>query len=572
MREQAAILLMLAAAGSFSLPAVAQAQNSPPLDQAAALIEEIEEASTHASTPAQNRRDRAAAAAAFALGQRHEAKGDFPLARDYYEAAHRADPGYLPIIIRLTFLDFRVGRYQDGLARLEAALRLTQQRATLHSLMAFAHLQMGRPDLAEAEARRSLEADPALAANYRILAALYRDRSELDRIDQLVPIALDSTITTADAWIRLGETFEQILAHQPETERATAIRPFFERAAALDPQSVHAHLRLGETALRAGDFGPAADALARALQLEPRLANARQQLAYALLAADRKREAAEILDQIIQDNPAATEVYPLLVELLEELGNYAMAAERLETWIALNPPDPLHHTELVHLHLRAEKPAEALKAANRALEKFPSSPHLHLLRGFALRQEKKHEESLLAFRRAESLAAGDDDFLTPFFYFELGATCELAGEFEEAQRLFQKVLAMDQDHHLAMNYLGYMWAERNINLAEAEKLIERALEFDHDNPAYLDSLGWVYFQQGRYAESRTYLERALKGLPNDPVILDHYGDVLQKLGLTNEAVAAWEKAAQFADDPEPIRAKINNTSRRVTLSRPAAGE
>lgn len=567
MREWKLITLVLVASGSFLLLASARAQETSSLDPSLILLGEIEEASSRASTSSADRRDRAAAAAAFALGQSHEAKGDLDLARQYYETAQTADPGHIPITIRLAFLDFRAGLFSEALARLEAALRHTSQTAPLHSLMAFAYLQTGKSDLAEAEALRSLEADPALSANYRILASIYRERVKLDQIDELLTRALNSTIPEPSAWIRLGDTFEQILTHHPESAIARRILPFFEKAVTLDPKSAHGHLRLGEIALRSQAYDKAADAFTRALELEPKLANARQQLAYALLASDRHKEAAEALEQVLQNDAAATAVYPILIDLYQQLEDYAKAATHLETWISLNVPDPDAFTNLAHLYLLANQPDQALKAANRGIDRFPNIPHLHLLRAFALRQNKDHDASLLAFRRAETLAAGDDEFLGTFFYFELGAACELAGEYEEAQRIFQKVLAMDRDHHMAMNYLGYMWAERNINLPEAEKLIERALEFESDNPAYLDSLGWVYYQQGRYAEARTYLERALKALPEDPIILDHYGDVLHKLGEEAQAISTWEKAASFSDNPDPIRAKIEQSAKRVSLTR-----
>ncbi|MFQ3670618.1 MAG: tetratricopeptide repeat protein, partial [Verrucomicrobiia bacterium] len=202
------------------------------------------------SSPTADRRDRAAAAAAFALGQRHEAKGELELARQYYEAARNADPGYLPILIRLSFLDFRAGRYEEGIGRLEAGLQQAGQRATIHSLLAFAYLQTGKLELAEAEAMRSWEADPGLAANYRILASIYRDTLRLDQIDELARKTLEAKIEEAEAWVRLGDTFGQILLHHSESVIAERIRPYFEKAVALDPQSAHAQLRLGETLLR----------------------------------------------------------------------------------------------------------------------------------------------------------------------------------------------------------------------------------------------------------------------------------------------------------------------------------
>ena len=58
--------------------------------------------------------------------------------------------------------------------------------------------------------------------------------------------------------------------------------------------------------------------------------------------------------------------------------------------------------------------------------------------------------------------------------FDLGRSLERAGQFDGAVAIFQRLLALDQDHAEASNYLGYMLAERGERLTEAKKLIERA--------------------------------------------------------------------------------------------------
>jgi len=45
-----------------------------------------------------------------------------------------------------------------------------------------------------------------------------------------------------------------------------------------------------------------------------------------------------------------------------------------------------------------------------------------------------------------------------------------------------------------MNYLGYMWAERGVNLPKARELIEKAVKLEPKNAAYLDSLAWVIYK------------------------------------------------------------------------------
>jgi Flp pilus assembly protein TadD len=62
----------------------------------------------------------------------------------------------------------------------------------------------------------------------------------------------------------------------------------------------------------------------------------------------------------------------------------------------------------------------------------------------------------------------------------------------------------------------------------------------------VDSLGWVLFRRGQIEEARRELERASR-LPDgdDPVIWDHLGDVYERLRMTSQAKAAWEKAVHL---------------------------
>ena len=74
---------------------------------------------------------------------------------------------------------------------------------------------------------------------------------------------------------------------------------------------------------------------------------------------------------------------------------------------------------------------------------------------------------------------------------------------------FQRLLTLDPENALALNYLGYMLADRGIRLAEAETLIARALKSEPENGAYLDSMGWVYYRQGRFSKAMEYIDRAV---------------------------------------------------------------
>src|ERR1039457_1974119 len=89
-------------------------------------------------------------------------------------------------------------------------------------------------------------------------------------------------------------------------------------------------------------------------------------------------------------------------------------------------------------------------------------------------------------------------------------------KYEGAEAEFRKVLELDADNAGAMNYLGYMLADRAVRLDEACQLIKKALDLDPQNGAYLDSLGWVYYRQGKLNEAEGLLVQRSIALARTP--------------------------------------------------------
>jgi tetratricopeptide (TPR) repeat protein len=126
--------------------------------------------------------------------------------------------------------------------------------------------------------------------------------------------------------------------------------------------------------------------------------------------------------------------------------------------------------------------------------------------------------------------------------FELGAVLDKQKRFADAESAFRQVLSKDPEHAPALNYLGYMLAERGERLDESVDFLKKALEIEPDNGSYLDSLGWAYYKADKLDLAVTNLERAAEQLQTNSVIQDHYGDVLFKLSRFDDAIAAWNRA------------------------------
>src|SRR2546428_3430477 len=108
-----------------------------------------------------------------------------------------------------------------------------------------------------------------------------------------------------------------------------------------------------------------------------------------------------------------------------------------------------------------------------------------------------------------------------------------------------------------------MYGERGQNPEEAIQFISKALDLEPDNGYFIDSLGWAYYQQGRYGEALRELKRAVeKAKEPDPVIYDHLGDAYAKNGLTEDALAAWEKSLQLDPTADGVKKKLEELRSR----------
>jgi len=134
--------------------------------------------------------------------------------------------------------------------------------------------------------------------------------------------------------------------------------------------------------------------------------------------------------------------------------------------------------------------------------------------------------------------------------FELGAVLDKQKKFAESEAVFRQVLSKEPDNAPALNYIGYMLAERGERLTESVDLLKKALTIEPDNGSFLDSLGWAYYKSDQLTLAAENLQRAADQLKSNSVIQDHYGDVLFKLARFDEAIVAWTRA--LSGDSESI--------------------
>ena len=129
------------------------------------------------------------------------------------------------------------------------------------------------------------------------------------------------------------------------------------------------------------------------------------------------------------------------------------------------------------------------------------------------------------------------------------------------KKSFHKVIVADPKNAQALNYLGYMLADRGVRLDEATGYIRKAVALDPQNGAYLDSLGWAYYRLGNYELAEENLRRASEKIGSDPTVQAHLGDLYQKTGRLKLATAHWQRALDEWGKTVPAEVDVDEVAK-----------
>jgi predicted Zn-dependent protease len=114
--------------------------------------------------------------------------------------------------------------------------------------------------------------------------------------------------------------------------------------------------------------------------------------------------------------------------------------------------------------------------------------------------------------------------------------------------------------------VGYILADKGIDLKESERLIESALKARPDDPYILDSKAWLRFKQNRTDEALNLLESCQKLKPDETAFMIHLADVLAKKGRIQDAIAWYDKAIKSGIEAVHERIRIQEFLARYELA------
>lgn len=495
----------------------------------------------------------------FLQGRMLEEQGDVTGAIAAYRKAIDLAPKTAELHAELAGLFAREGRPTDALTEGEAALKIDPANREAHRILGFVQSALADRSLAAvatgaggltAEAIAHLE--QALAGGTRdlgvelTLGRLYVRSGQyakgIDRLRQFLvdqPGHPEAVMLLADAYEDSGEPAQALAAIETLDEGSM-------------PPPVR--MRLAELYENAGRWKEAA-ALWRALaRTTPRNTAYRVRYATALVNGGDLTAGRQELVDLTAQAPRDISTWYLLSQVERRAGNAAAAEQAAKRIAEIDPLDARGPLALA----QAQAARGDYRGVIETLEPRVKAPRdIEIADGTYARMAGDLAAALQetggrarGVQVLEDARQRDPENMT--LLFMLAAAYERDARFDQAERAFRDVIAREPANADALNYLGYMLADRGQKLDEAVTLVRRALAIEADNPSFLDSLGWAYFKLARLDEARPPLERAASAMPKTSVVQDHLGDLYFQMKRFREAVVAFDRA--LAGDREGIDA------------------
>jgi tetratricopeptide (TPR) repeat protein len=217
--------------------------------------------------------------------------------------------------------------------------------------------------------------------------------------------------------------------------------------------------------------------------------------------------------------------YVQRAELLADLGRYDEAAVELGYAVALDPGNARALTMLARVHLAAERPVEALSAADAATAAAPGRVHPLVVRGLALADLRRFKEA--AAMADQILALGPDDA-----YAQRSAAAILAEarNGQPALNAAWRGVQLAPEEPQAHLVLGLVAARLGL-FDLAERAYREALRLDPQLAEARHDLGVIRLEQRRYAEALGDLAEAAAMQPVRLGGATSIGDALRRLVL-----------------------------------------
>jgi len=513
------------------------------------------------------------------LGRLYRLNNDLQKAENEFKTAVRLQPGSEEAVTTLAYLYNELGDTTRA-AQVLSSVPDSSRSAKLYSALGYTYEQQKQYKNAIESYRHAIELDRDNLDAIRGLAQNLLNDGQTDAALEQYKVIADANPEDAQTYIRIAEIYRKQGKYDAALEH-------LKKAESMVQDSIEVPYNIAAIYQAQGRYDDAAQLLRDLLKKSEKPDNNYSQGEKSNRAVFLERLGTVYRDQ--GNNQAAIDTFHQMVDLGGDDNTERGYQQIIDTWreakewqratdAAREAAQKLPNSRDLKMVLAAQQadmgsPDPALKEVRSLLKGTPEDRSVYITLAQMNTRLKRYPDAEQALDKAEQLSTKDDD--KEYIWFLRGSTFERQKRYSDAEQQFKKVIASDPQHAMALNYLGYMLADQNMNLEEALNYIKRAVDIDPTNGAYLDSLGWAYFRLGKYDLAEENLTKAAQKINTDPTVHDHLGDLYQKLGKLKQAATHWERAlnewnrtiAAEVDQSDVARVQKKLDSAKVKLAK-----
>jgi tetratricopeptide (TPR) repeat protein len=234
---------------------------------------------------------------------------------------------------------------------------------------------------------------------------------------------------------------------------------------------------------------------------------------------------------VVRDQPASAQARYLLGLCYFFTERYGDAVNALEPIWAKESSDLNYLYVLGNAANKAGQSDLEERALSRFVELGQNTAEYHMLMGKAALNREENDKAIAELQQAVEM-----DARLPFVHFNLGLAYLTRADFEKARDEFLRDAEIEPDVAFDYDRLGVVYAYLQDD-AKAEENFKRALRLDaHLSSSYF-GLARVYQRQGKFSLALGAVDSALQSDADNPNYHNLKGQVLMRLGRTQEARA-----------------------------------
>jgi tetratricopeptide (TPR) repeat protein len=512
----------------------------------------------------------------FSIGCQLELEGKIDQAIEYYYRAKALNPESDEIYLSLANALYKIGKFNEGINIAQEGLYRSPKNVQLYHTIAIGYI--GKRELKPAISfyMKSLKIAPECIEIYNSLSILYEGIGNLKNAQQIL-LTMPDSLKSSETFARLGTLAGKLNDHE-------AAIAYFRQGYNLDTTSVTALLGVGtgfdllnvkdsaiyyyEKTLREDTlvltvgkrlldlysdvekYDKLIKVAEKILLLDYNDGYVRRSLGYALYKLGMLQASLGefLLASRLDQSDTYSKFYVGRIYL--ENGDYDAALDEIKGAIKINPDFIELWIYLGFIAIDKKDYETAEYAFNEAAHRGGDMTQIYYLFGVTAEMQQNHSDAYFYYHKSLKLNPKGLSALEA-----LANLCERIEKKEEAFQTFKKIITVDTANAVALNYVGYTYADRNDSLEHALELINQAIAIEENNGYYLDSRGWVFYRMGKYEEALEELKKAAS-IVEDVVILEHLGDVYIKLDDPINAAKAYLKALKHDPENKVLKEKL----------------